>query len=75
MAYSYKRITIPMSDQEQERLREAARRNYRNPRQQARLILLQALGLADPPDPPRNESRECAKVVETTGGALPLVQS
>jgi len=72
MAYTYKRITIPMSDQEQERLREAARRNCRNPRQQARLLLLQALGLADPP---RNEARECANVSQDMAGASPLVQS
>lgn len=73
MAHSYKRITVPLSDQEQERLRDAARRDYRTPRQQARLILLQALGLADPPDlAPKNEG--CAVALDKSGAPLQEVQ-
>ena len=69
----YKRITIPLSSQEQERLRETARKNYRNPRQQARLILLQALGMADTPDPPRKN--EGHAVGHESAGAPLRVQS
>lgn len=67
----YERLTLVLEPAEMAALRQAARLELRKPRDQARHMLRVALLT----DPPRNEVRECAKVVETTGGALPLVQS
>jgi uncharacterized protein YrzB (UPF0473 family) len=43
---SYKRITIPFSEAEQEKLAKMASQNQRRPKDQARYILLTALGMA-----------------------------
>lgn len=65
------RITVPLSREEFVALRTRASAELRQPRDQARHILRAAL-LTDPPDPPRNESRECANVSQDMAGAFPL---
>ena len=42
------RITVPLSREELNALRDAADREYRHPRDQARYLVRQALGLAEP---------------------------
>lgn len=42
---SYTRITVPLSREELNALRDAADREYRHPRDQARYLVRQALGL------------------------------
>lgn len=44
---SYKRITIPLSEDEQRLLRMAASRECRRPHDHVRYIVLSALGLTD----------------------------
>jgi hypothetical protein len=47
---SYKRLTLTFTPDEMSALREVARREYRNPRDQAKYLLLVALGQADRTD-------------------------
>jgi hypothetical protein len=47
---SFKRITIPLSEKEQEVLRAAASRACRRPHDHARFIILKALGLVTDED-------------------------
>lgn len=42
-----KRITVPLSDDELHSLLEVAKREFRHPRDQARWLLRQALGLEE----------------------------
>ena len=44
---SYTRIVVPLSREELNALRDAADREYRHPRDQARYLVRQALGLTD----------------------------
>ena len=72
-------ITLHLSPQERAALLSMAIQDIRPPNDQLRYLLVNEAKrrglLADPPDPPRNESRECANVSLDMAGASPLVQS
>jgi len=71
---SYTRITVPLSREELNALRDAADREYRHPRDQARYLVRQALGLAD--KPPNVEKYSSAGVrQDKTGAAVTAFQA
>lgn len=43
----YKSISVPLSENEIQKLQESARRNFRRPRDHIRYILLSSLGMVD----------------------------
>lgn len=65
---SYTRIVVPLSREELNALRDAADREYRHPRDQARYLVRQALGLTE--KLPNGEKHNgAAHVCETGSGA------
>lgn len=70
---SYSRITVPLSREELNALREAADRDFRHPRDQARYLVRQALGLVDKP-PSAQKTHGAARVAELGSGAGVNVQ-
>ena len=54
------RITVPLSSAELHALIDAAQRDYRHPRDQARALLRDALGLAAATNEPENHNRAVA---------------
>jgi hypothetical protein len=72
---SYTRITVPLSREELNALRDAADREYRHPRDQARYLVRQALGLADkPPDAGKHNGAGTA-LGSSTGAAVTTLQA
>lgn len=64
----YRRITVPLGRDEWQRLTTAADQEYRHPRDQARFILRQALGLAEKP-PAAEKHNGAAQAVTGNCGA------
>ena len=62
---SYNRITVPLSESEEEALRRVASMSCRRPRDHARYIILKSLGLVtdDGPSPKKN-TRYDAKTLD-----------
>lgn len=70
----YRRITVPLGRDEWQRLTTAADQEYRHPRDQARFILRQALGLAEKlPNAGKHNGAEVRQ--DITGAAVLTVQS
>jgi len=70
------RIIVHLMPEESAALSAMVVQDTRTPRDQLRYLLVSEAKrrglLTDPPDPPRNESRECANVSQDMAGALPL---
>jgi len=58
---SYNRITVPLSEHEEQILRIAASKSCRRPQDHARYIILKSLGLVTD-DGPSLENSKCASV-------------
>ena len=70
----YNRIMVPFDRDEWVRLRQTAESEMRNPRDQARYLVRQALGLAD--KPPNGEKHSGAGVrQDITGAAVTTFQA
>ena len=69
----FTRIIVPLGKDEFQALRELSAREYRHPRDQARYLLRQALGLTDgetgPTSPTHNASSATVKAGNRPGGA------
>lgn len=72
---SYSRITVPLSREELNALREAADRDYRHPRDQARYLVRQALGLTDKPPSEGKHNGAGTALGSSTGAAVVTVQA
>lgn len=66
---NFSRITVLLSQEELTALRVAADREFRNPREQARYLLRNAL-LGSPPGPPERNDNGAAKVSEAHGAKI-----
>jgi len=71
---SYTRITVPLSREELNALRDAADREYRHPRDQARYLVRQALGLAEKPPAAEKHNGAAQAVTGNCGAAVLTVQ-
>ncbi len=67
------RITVPLSSAELHALIDAAQREYRHPRDQARALLRDALGLAVATTQPKNHNRAVA-AYQSDAGAIVATQ-
>ena len=65
---NYSRITVSLSREELNALRAAADRDFRHPRDQARYLVRQALGLAESP-PSEEKHNGAAQVAQLGSGA------
>lgn len=70
----YRRITVPLGRDEWQRLTTAADQEYRHPRDQARFILRQALGLAEKPPAAEKHNGAAQAVTGNCGAAVLTVQ-
>jgi|694.fasta_scaffold58639_4 hypothetical protein len=69
---SYNRITVPLSEDEENVLRLAASQSCRRPRDYARYIILKSLGLVsdDGPSPKMNNRQAASTLTETSSKAV-----
>ena len=72
---SYRTITIVLSDSEINALRKSAEMELRRPRDQARYLVRQALGLADKPPSAENHNGAGTALGSSTGAAVVTVQA
>ena len=65
-------VKVQLTHEERQALEALAVRNFRRPSDELRRLLQDELRRSslDPPDPPRNETRDSAKVVETRAQSL-----
>ena len=71
---SYRTMTIVLSDDEENALRKSAEVDLRRPRDQARYLVRQALGLAEKPPSGGKHNGAAQAVTGNSGAAVMTVQ-